>query len=288
MHGRPRRRALPRRKGHPLIGLRPAPRSLVTAAFAAAAFGLISCAEPAAQVVAKPATSVETEIEIGSDQNLQAYTREELLRQFNPATHPGFSRIPDAWTDKDGIYLRTEVLEACGRMRDAATADGVTLVVRSATRNFDYQKGIWERKWQRNRYMGWQSVDKARDILTYSAMPGASRHHWGSDIDFNSFENEWFESGEGAEVYAWLCTHAEEYGFHQVYDDKSTGRTGYELERWHWSYMPTAGPMLAAYNALVSGGDLTGAPFSGAETADSLAVLRDFVNGLALPQTSER
>ena len=46
--------------------------------------------------------------------------------------------------------------------------------------------------------------------------------------------------------------------------------------------------MLAAYNTLISGEDLTGAPFSGAETADSLAVLRDFVNGLDLPQTSER
>ena len=41
--------------------------------------------------------------------------------------------------------------------------------------------------------------------------------------------------------------------------------------------------MLAAYNRLVSSADLTGAPFSGAEAADSLAVLRDFVNGLALP-----
>ena len=46
--------------------------------------------------------------------------------------------------------------------------------------------------------------------------------------------------------------------------------------------------MLAAYNALISEVDLTSAPFSGAGTADSLTVLRDFVNGLSLPQTSER
>jgi D-alanyl-D-alanine carboxypeptidase len=275
-----------------LIGPRPASLLLSAAAFLALAIGLSSCAEPAAQVVAEP--SVASAVDVDADaavtlaQNVPAYTREELLGRFEPATHPSFSRIPDAWTDKDGIYLRTEVLDACGRMRNAAAAEGVTLVIRSATRNFHYQKGIWERKWERPQYMGWQAVDKARDILTYSAMPGASRHHWGTDIDFNSFENDWFESGEGAEVYTWLCDHAGEYGFHQVYDDKSTGRTGYELERWHWSYLPTAGPMLAAYNTLISGEDLTGAPFSGAETADSLAVLRDFVNGLDLPQTSER
>ncbi|MGB1074545.1 MAG: D-alanyl-D-alanine carboxypeptidase family protein, partial [Flavobacteriales bacterium] len=164
-------------------------------------FGLTSCAEPAAQVVAEPlhAPEVEADAAVVSAQNLPAYTREELLGRFDPAAHPDFSRVPNAWTDKDGIYLRTEVLLACGQMRADAAADGVTLVIRSATRNFDYQKGIWERKWERPQYMGWQAVDKARDILTYSAMPGASRHHWGTDIDFNSFENDWFASGEGAE-----------------------------------------------------------------------------------------
>lgn len=211
------------------------------------------------------------------------YSREELIGQFDPSIHSAFSLVPDAWTDKDSIYLRTEVLDACGRMRAAAAADGVNLLIRSATRNFEYQRGIWERKWKRPQYMGWQAVDKARDILTYSAMPGASRHHWGTDIDFNAFENDWFESGEGAEVYDWLSTHAGDYGFHQVYDDKSTGRTGYALERWHWSYLPIAQPMLAAYNRLIAREDLTSAPFSGAETADSLRVLRDFVNGVDLP-----
>ena len=271
-----------------MIGIRPASLQVVATVFVAMSIGLASCAEPAGQVMTQASAATEADVAVLSAQNVLAYTREELLGRFDPAVHPGFSRIPDEWTDKDGIYLRTEVLEACGRMRAAAAAEGVMLLIRSATRNFDYQKGIWERKWERPKYMGWQAVDKARDILTYSAMPGASRHHWGTDIDFNSFENEWFERGEGAKVYAWLTANAEEYGFHQIYDDKTTGRKGYELERWHWSYLPSAGPMLNAYNALVSQEDLTGAQFSGSETADSLEVLRDFVNGLALPQTSER
>ena len=244
----------------------------------------LGCSTPAAQesVSSDPLAEAALVAEHGSD-SLPTFSREELLGRFDPALHPGFRRVPAAWTDKEEIYLRTEVLEAYGRMREAAQADGVALLVRSATRNFDYQKGIWERKWERPQYMGWQAVDKARDILTYSAMPGASRHHWGTDIDLNSFENDWFESGEGAQVYDWLLSHAGDYGFHQVYDDKSTGRTGYELERWHWSYLPTAGPMLAAFNTAVAPSDLTGAPFSGAETADSLRVLRDFVNGVDLP-----
>ena len=239
----------------------------------------------------KPPTQKATHADTGRAPKAQRdtiprFTSSELLGRFDPATHPGFSRVPNAWTDKQNIYMRSEVLEAYRQMREAALREGVTLVVRSATRNFDYQRGIWERKWERPQYMGWRAVDKARDILTYSAMPGASRHHWGTDIDFNAFENDWFESGEGATIYEWLCKNASDYGFHQVYDDKSTGRTGYELERWHWSFLPTADLMLAAYNEKILEDSLTGAQFSGSETADSLNVLRDFVNGLALPQSS--
>ena len=90
--------------------------------------------------------------------------------------------------------------------------------------------------------------------------------------------------GEGVRVYGWLRAHAAAHGFHQTYDDKSSGRTGYELERWHWSYLPLARPMLDAYNASVAVDDLTG--FSGAAAAGELRVLRDFVNGVDLPPAS--
>lgn len=241
----------------------------------------LGCSAPAAQTEVQP--SARQSPATGQPGEEPAFTRAELLGRFHPADHPDFAPVPSEWTDKQGIYLRSEVLDAFGRMREAAALAGVELVIRSATRNFDYQKGIWERKWQRPQYMGWQAIDKARDILTYSAMPGASRHHWGTDIDFNSFENDWFESGEGALLYAWLTAHAGEHGFHQVYGDKSNGRKGYELERWHWSYLPLAGPMLAAYNESIGSEDLTHAPFSGASTADSLRVLQDFVNGIDAP-----
>ena len=42
--------------------------------------------------------------------------------------------------------------------------------------------------------------------------------------------------------------------------------------------------MLAAYNALIAETDLIEADFSGSKTADSLRVLRDFVNGIDRPQ----
>ena len=68
--------------------------------------------------------------------------------------------------------------------------------------------------------MGWQEIDKAIDILTYSSMPGTSRHHWGTDIDFNSLENSYFDAGDGLKVYEFLKRCGEELGFMQVYTSK--------------------------------------------------------------------
>jgi hypothetical protein len=131
--------------------------------------------------------------------------------------------------------------------------------------------------------MGWEALDKALDILTYSSMPGTSRHHWGTDIDLNAFENEYFESGEGLEVYEFLNRCASTFGFQQVYTSKETSqspRSGYEEEKWHWSYTPISIPMLNAYNDFILTEDIQG--FQGASQADSVHIIRDYVNGIKI------
>jgi len=209
------------------------------------------------------------------------FSKEELLGQINPASHSSFSLIPEDYTSKSGIYLRTKVLLAYKDLRDAALDEGIELTILSATRSFSHQKSIWERKWDKPRYMGWDAFDIALDILTYSSMPGTSRHHWGTDIDLNSFENIYFESGEGLVVYEFLNRCANEFGFQQVYSSKETSntpRTGYEEEKWHWSYTPISIPMLKAYNELISTEDIDG--FEGASQADSVKIIKNYVNGV--------
>ena len=209
----------------------------------------------------------------------QALSKEELLGQFDPSTHPDFVRIDSKYTSKHNIYLRQEVYEAYERMFEEAWKVGINLQILSATRNFDYQRGIWERKWDRPRYMGWEDIDKAVDIMTYSSMPGTSRHHWGTDIDLCSLRNDWFASAEGARVYDWLNLNAWKYGFRQVYSNKEiTVRTGYNEEKWHWSYMPLSSVFLDQYNALVLEEDIEG--FLGSEVAGEIGVITDYVNGV--------
>lgn len=205
-------------------------------------------------------------------------TKEELLGRFNPAEHEDFLKVEASHTNKSGIYLRAEVYKAFIAMHDAASDEGIDLTIISATRNFDYQKSIWERKWNKPKYMGWEPIAKAKDILTYSSMPGTSRHHWGTDIDLNNLNNSYFEKGEGSKTYSWLQECAGEYGFRQVYTSKDSGRTGYNEEKWHWSYAPLSDEYLREYNRLVRIGDIEG--FEGASSVEGLNVIEEYVNGI--------
>lgn len=210
--------------------------------------------------------------------NSNSYTKDELLGKINHASDPGFSKIPSKYCIREGMYLRTEVLEAFIELYKNAEDENIKLVVISATRPFNQQKSIWDRKWGRAQYMGWQDIEKARDILKYSSMPGTSRHHWGTDLDLNALENSYFETKVGKEVYDFLERCGGELGFAQVYTSKSNGRTGYEEEKWHWSYMPVSSVMLEQYNQLISTEDIKG--FNGANVADSIQIIDNFVNGI--------
>ena len=210
------------------------------------------------------------------------YSKNELLGRINPSS-PLFAEVPIMYASRTGILLRTEVLNAFYDLQQAAEDEDIELIILCGTRTFSHQKSIWERKWERPRYMGWEDLEKTRDILSYSSMPGTSRHHWGTDIDLNSFENDYFESGEGLLVYEFLNRSASEFGFQQVYTSKETPnstRSGYEEEKWHWSFTPIATPMLEAYNELISTDDING--FKGSRRADSIKIINDYVNGITI------
>ncbi|MCS6928802.1 MAG: M15 family metallopeptidase [Saprospiraceae bacterium] len=208
------------------------------------------------------------------------FSLNELLGKFDPAVHPDFARIPAPYATRPDLYLRRKAVEALVRMAKAAQAEGINLRVLSATRSFSHQKDIWERKWYERANSMPDLVLRARSILEYSAMPGTSRHHWGTDVDLNSLRHEDFEAGGPHEkVYKWLCQHAHQFGFCQTYTPLGQNRAfGYREEKWHWSYLPLASPMLEQYVAHVTDSLLTG--FAGAQTATSLKIIQHYVLGI--------
>lgn len=207
-----------------------------------------------------------------------------IMGKFDPSTHPDFVSIPSKFRDEKVRYLRRDVMEKFAEMADAAAQEGIRLVIRSATRNFDDQKRIWENKWNGITTLedGRKASDiadeflRAKSILLYSSMPGTSRHHWGTDVDINAFENSWFAKGEGARLYAWMELNAAKFGFCQVYGPIHDGRSfGYEEEKWHWSYLPTAQKIQAEVSQKMKNEMITG--FAGCHKAPVIDMVKVYM-----------
>jgi len=210
-----------------------------------------------------------------------------LLGKFDPSVQPDFEKVSSPHTYKDGIYLQKDTYEAFKQMHEAARKEGINLVIISATRTFNRQKQIWENKWNGKTRVGGKNlktaipdpVERAITILTYSSMPGTSRHHWGTDIDINSVTPSYFKSGKGLKEYQWLMENAQSFGFCQPYQEKGIRRqTGYEDEPWHWSYTPLSCKYLKDYMQTVTYEDIQG--FHGAETAKEAEVIKHYVLGI--------
>ncbi len=255
---------------------------------------LLSCKNDTREIVTSQNQSIsevdtpapKSKIEMtGQIKNLDT---DYCMGRFEPKGHTDFERIPIQYADREGLYLRKEVLEAFIQMFEAAKKDGINLQIRSATRNFHYQKGIWERKWTGATILSdgtnvakdiQNPKDKALKILEYSSMPGTSRHHWGTDIDLNAFSNSYFEKGEGKLIYEWLSKNASAYGFCQPYTPKGPKRpNGYNEEKWHWTYQSLGSEITAYARKNLKNDMITG--FQGAETAESIDVVGKYVLGI--------
>ena len=211
-------------------------------------------------------------LKVLSKNHIESY---KLLGKFNYRNDTMFTKVPSKYTFKN-IHIQKVVLDSFINMANAAEKDGVSFKIISGARNFDEQKRIWERKWRQNKIT--DSIENALQILKYSSMPSTSRHHWGTDIDLNNLTNSYFDKGKGLEEYNWLVTNAYKFGFFQPYTSKDCGRTGYNEEKWHWSFKPLSSHYLKVYNDSISHKAITG--FIGSTVAKDIDVIKKYVNGI--------
>lgn len=203
-----------------------------------------------------------------------------LVGKVNFGENENFVKVSTRFCQKGRvIFIRKEAYDSFQKMARKAKNEGINLIIVSGARSFSHQKRIWERKWTMKKFQAKTPVQKAKKILTYSSMPMTSRHHWGTDIDLNNLNNSYFESGTGKKIYDWLQENAYKFGFCQVYTNKKiSGRTGYEMEKWHWSYMPLSEKFLKDYNELIKYSNIKG--FQGSEYAKELEIIKNYVNGI--------
>ncbi len=221
--------------------------------------------------------------------SFQVIEKDYLRGRFKPSQHDKFKKIPLKFSWTSNLMLREESLDAFKKMYQAAKKDGVDLVIRSATRPFFHQKSIWERKWLGQKNVSGinlaqsliKPILKTKMILKNSAMPGVSRHHWGTEVDLNAFTNSYFKHGKGKKAYDWLQENAYKYGYCQPYSSTQIdpNRTGHSEERWHWSYFPLANQFQKSFTKNLKDKDING--FLGSEFAKKIHVIENFAAGIS-------
>ena len=130
------------------------------------------------------------------------------------------------------VELDARTFEAWQAMARAALADGVTLLLVSGYRSWEYQARLIRKKLN--------AGQEIEDILKVNAAPGFSEHHSGRAIDIASPGSrpltEEFENSEG---FAWLSENASRFGFAMSYPRDNPW--GIIYEPWHWAYQPDQG-----------------------------------------------
>ncbi len=163
--------------------------------------------------------------------------------------------------------LHASVIEPFFRLRAAAASDGIELVPVSTFRDFSRQLAIWNAKCRGERdlfdrngvrldYATLSEAEVVSAILDWSALPGASRHHWGTEIDVvdgttgepgrapQLMPEEYAPGGRQARLGAWLDANLAQFGFHRPY---SRDRGGVQPEPWHLSHTETSNAALALF-----------------------------------------
>ncbi|MGQ0836745.1 MAG: M15 family metallopeptidase [Gammaproteobacteria bacterium] len=159
-----------------------------------------------------------------------------------------------------GCTVHRDVVGPLRTLHAAARADGIELAIVSSFRGFDRQVDIWNAKYRGDRPLydrGGCLLDRTcldaaglvDAILAWSALPGASRHHWGTDFDVvdgaaiaggykpQLRPQEFAPGGVFARLDAWLAANLARFGFFRPY---RTDRGGVQPEAWHLSFARTA------------------------------------------------
>lgn len=163
--------------------------------------------------------------------------------------------------------LQFNATKAFLALQQKATKAGFKLEPASSFRDFKRQLAIWNGKFDGSRPVldaQSQPIDiqklsegeRCQAILKWSALPGASRHHWGTEIDIydpfrlpagQSLQLEpWEYEGDGyfASLSEWLTDNMSAYDFYRPFTHKESYIA---YEPWHISYWPLSYEATQAY-----------------------------------------
>ncbi|MEO0443167.1 MAG: M15 family metallopeptidase [Pseudomonadota bacterium] len=161
------------------------------------------------------------------------------------------------------VMLHYDVVAPFRVLQEEASKQGFDLSIASAYRSLDRQAAIWNDKVQGLRAVlddNSEAIDvlllapleRIEKIMRWSALPGTSRHHWGSDIDIYDrsaiaedyklqlTESEYSHGGPFAPMIDWLNTYLGSDSSPDFFFPYTQDRGGVMPEPWHLSYRPVA------------------------------------------------
>ena len=169
--------------------------------------------------------------------------------------------------------LTAATAAAFNDMQVAAAYEGFNLQAASSWRSFERQLAIWNGKWRGERplldadnqpldALQLDDMERLHAILRWSALPGTSRHHWGTDLDIYDPDSlpvgtrlalepwEYEAGGWFADLGEWLGDHMTDFGFFLPYAKPLDAAQGVAYEPWHISFAPESGEQRLDPNAL--------------------------------------
>jgi LAS superfamily LD-carboxypeptidase LdcB len=183
------------------------------------------------------------------------------------------------------VYLHSAVIKPWLELRTAAELAGFKPFILSGFRDYYRQLAIWKRKITRqvtikDRHNEILALDASeplliKAILSWSAIPGYSRHHWGSDLDiFDASQLDGcykiklepceFNAPEGPcyDFEVWLKENIEKFGFYRPYQKQNCGVA---IEPWHLSHTRTSALFMSKLNLGVFGNFIEASDIIGKE-----------------------
>ncbi|KOO14112.1 peptidase M15 [Vibrio xuii] len=180
------------------------------------------------------------------------------------------------------FLVHSKVSQDILALKQSATRAGFNLNIASGFRDFERQMMIWNNKMagktaildSDSQPLNADSLtvqQKVMAILRWSALPGGSRHHWGTDFDIFDRDSlpkdtqlqlePWeYLTGHQQSFYLWLQENLEQHGFFFPY---AQDKGGVAPEPWHISHRATAEPCLQQLTPTLLAEQLASAPILG-------------------------
>ena len=161
------------------------------------------------------------------------------------------------------VGIHRDMCSPWQQMVAAAKTAGFELSIASGYRSRQRQETIWQRKLSgelpvyddQGLALDIHTLDdvaKAHAIMRWSALPGASRHHWGCDLDIYDkaalpadyqlqlIPEEYAQGGLFAPLCQWLRQYLQDNDSPDFFLPYAVDNGGVAYEPWHISYKPIA------------------------------------------------